>query len=615
MTRYHLSVACSVLASSVALASSTPSTPIPHDYIDPPDFAQSRAGLFGGGSNFCGPASAADGLQWLANNGWPALSPLSVTEDSADSEPFWLSAPLSELIAWNDITSFIWEVGHAMETDVNNETNSDHMVSGLEEIVSVYGDAFYVRHEGRAAGTLASWERGGSFDFALDLMNRGEVVFANVGFYHDADGERCGGHWMCLTGYSTNLITGARSVRLKDPARDPRSFSSHVVTTGAALLEEEDNFDVDGDGINGGIISLTVDSWNWTRSIGTNNTTSDCPLGNNRDGYQDNLVSIGERLIYGIEFDNYTIPSWRLGKDLYGPLHGIKIWDFDPVWEWDYFNYVDRITDQPMQYDLMTGAIQPLPLNVEIADIRRITSAPGGTLLLTSLLDGDGRLLSMVSSQGDIMGQFTTSNPVEALYFNGGNGIEGGFLFITDAQLMMARPGEGLSILAQLPGMDNGLHNLAIDEMNQVLYIARAGGMNIAEFDMKTLKLTGSLDLQSPCEDIAVGGPGWLYASAPQGQPTSVFHAGQLQRVMNLPFSRGLAVSQVAHRSLSTDPEQPDWPWNPGDIDRDGTTGIEDLLHVIAQWGSQGEIQNNADLDGDGLVGIEDMLLVLSDWS
>jgi hypothetical protein len=47
------------------------------------------------------------------------------------------------------------------------------------------------------------------------------------------------------------------------------------------------------------------------------------------------------------------------------------------------------------------------------------------------------------------------------------------------------------------------------------------------------------------------------------------------------------------------------------DATHNGTVNIEDLLHVISQWGEPG---SDADVTHDGVVNIEDVLAVISAW-
>lgn len=46
-----------------------------------------------------------------------------------------------------------------------------------------------------------------------------------------------------------------------------------------------------------------------------------------------------------------------------------------------------------------------------------------------------------------------------------------------------------------------------------------------------------------------------------------------------------------------------------GDLDGDGTVGVDDLLSLIAVWGTP-----DGDIDGDGTTGVDDLLLLISLW-
>ena len=49
-----------------------------------------------------------------------------------------------------------------------------------------------------------------------------------------------------------------------------------------------------------------------------------------------------------------------------------------------------------------------------------------------------------------------------------------------------------------------------------------------------------------------------------------------------------------------------------GDLTGDGVVDVEDLLALLAAWGTDDAA---ADLDGDGVVGVKDLLLLLGAWS
>ncbi len=67
-------------------------------------------------------------------------------------------------------------------------------------------------------------------------------------------------------------------------------------------------------------------------------------------------------------------------------------------------------------------------------------------------------------------------------------------------------------------------------------------------------------------------------------------------------------VSQIWRRRVVA-PVAPPCPW---DLDRDGATGITDLLSLLAQWATNPG--GPPDFDGDGSVGITDLLALLANW-
>jgi len=53
-------------------------------------------------------------------------------------------------------------------------------------------------------------------------------------------------------------------------------------------------------------------------------------------------------------------------------------------------------------------------------------------------------------------------------------------------------------------------------------------------------------------------------------------------------------------------------PYCAGDVDGDLVVGVEDLMQVLARWGTYYE--GPADLDHDGFVGLQDFTIVLTNW-
>ena len=51
----------------------------------------------------------------------------------------------------------------------------------------------------------------------------------------------------------------------------------------------------------------------------------------------------------------------------------------------------------------------------------------------------------------------------------------------------------------------------------------------------------------------------------------------------------------------------------PGDVDGDGTVGLNDLIRVLGVWGICSGCPE--DLVEDGVVGLNDLVVILSNWS
>jgi len=98
-----------------------------------------------------------------------------------------------------------------------------------------------------------------------------------------------------------------------------------------------------------------------------------------------------------------------------------------------------------------------------------------------------------------------------------------------------------------------------------------------------------------------------IYGSAAGGTGIDLAPTG-LQAIS---FVR-LAVPADAFLAVEIDAVVDAGVWMPGDLDGDGLVGVDDLLAVIAAWGSHG---GAADVDGDGYVGVNDLLAVLESWT
>ncbi len=112
------------------------------------------------------------------------------------------------------------------------------------------------------------------------------------------------------------------------------------------------------------------------------------------------------------------------------------------------------------------------------------------------------------------------------------------------------------------------------------------------------------------------GGPSgpFEYVSIPL--PASAIHAGFRLRFRATADGTAGAddwfVDDICIGSAKDCPEPPPPPTPCADADDDGIAGINDLLILLAQWGSS--VEGPPDFDGSGIVGIEDLLILLADW-
>ena len=76
---------------------------------------------------------------------------------------------------------------------------------------------------------------------------------------------------------------------------------------------------------------------------------------------------------------------------------------------------------------------------------------------------------------------------------------------------------------------------------------------------------------------------------------------------MRLSLASGVAVFLLVGAAMATSQTRLGCD---GDATRDGVVNTDDILDVIASWGSVGGF----DVDGDGMTGVPEILLVLEEW-
>ena len=150
--------------------------------MDMPDVNQSNSTLPGNGSNYCGPASASNGLAWLADNGYP------------------------DLFDQPDQVELMRDLGEYCNTNPSNGTGPVSMLNGLEDYIADSGYSIK-RLEYQGMRNVIGWsqfnERTPSKDWMMQGLEGNSMVLLGVGWY-EKDGNdyvRNGGHWITLAGY------------------------------------------------------------------------------------------------------------------------------------------------------------------------------------------------------------------------------------------------------------------------------------------------------------------------------------------------------------------------------------------------------------------------------
>ncbi|MCA9289624.1 MAG: hypothetical protein KDA25_00760 [Phycisphaerales bacterium] len=186
-----------------------------------PDFDQRRMagslpqggfsfGLPGNGSYYCVPTSAMNLMAYIAQHGFPAVSP------GAGSNQYWMGQP-----PYNDVTFELLDMGIIMETASDAGTDGDGELAGVTEWLGFYAPGvFDVNRWYLAPGhapnltTLAGAAINGS------LVNFAYGKYENAGEFAGLIGlgERVGGHVVTL---SSALRWGpAQVLSVRDPADD-----------------------------------------------------------------------------------------------------------------------------------------------------------------------------------------------------------------------------------------------------------------------------------------------------------------------------------------------------------------------------------------------------------
>ena len=223
-----------------------------------------------------------------------------------------------------------------------------------------------------------------------------------------------------------------------------------------------------------------------------------------------------------------------------------------------------------------------------------------------------------------------------------------GHLLVADldgrVQQFNAESGELVRVVVQASGATTAGMAVLADETGDMLLLSNAGDQGIAAFDFQTGEPLGRWDtgglasgfweLLDP-QTLRIGTDGKLLVATASGNTAiQSYHptTGLFQRSFYIlsqlsPATPSFDVMPAADIDCNgnmrpdacdiADGLEPDVNNNgvpdgcecAGDISGDGIIGVDDLLAIIAGWGT-----NDGDTNGDGIADVNDVLLVLNAW-
>jgi hypothetical protein len=619
----------------------------PGDLYLPPDFAQVRPGLppnAGGtpGGAYCGPTSAADLLQWLHDNGF--------TEAPGVRDPANVEA----------VTLLIGLLGLLMGTDPDGGTGSQAIMDAVAGQLELdYPGLFDVGFVGRSSDTAAAQRLGHRFDYIVRLLDDGYIALANVGWYVQeprfpfADGVRCGGHWVAMTGY--DLVAGAHTARFRDPAAEVDTVSIRRITDGKFNLMDADDV----------IREHFASSWNWPRR------PNDCTLDVfGRVGIQDNVIYIGGVRLFSRDAPGTFLLELNLASGESSTHRsatgGTPTSIAAHPYRFDLY-HCRPSDDLIFVTDVVSHQVTVFPTTAPLDQPRRLAFGHDEVLYVLQGGVQSGFSLLAIGPDGTLVGS-ATQTAGGAIACNEQRGL----VYWWDPSLSIVRAFQATEAALQLvetvmlpsgvPFVPPGF--MAVDDRrtpepgDDLLYYNHDGSPEILRLDLgrqAPLPPIGDTLMTDP-EEMVVDHRRHLFVAQSTTSPVLEFDADGMRVTASpaaaLRATSLLAIIRASRRPLienytgghtnadppldeslpdcngnnipdefdvgegySADangngvPDECECPW---DLDGGGTVGITDLLGLLAAWGTDPE--GPPDFDGDGSVGITDLLELLAHW-
>jgi YVTN family beta-propeller protein len=262
-------------------------------------------------------------------------------------------------------------------------------------------------------------------------------------------------------------------------------------------------------------------------------------------------------------------------------------------------------------------------------------SANGYTYTETSgiELSDDGGLLAVCDSFNDLLRIFDTASRTQVAAVTVGDfPIRAAFNPAGDRIYVTNSFGDSVSVIENnmgtwsnvgtVPNIDFPL-TVDVDAADTYVYVGNSGtSPGIRVIDTSTLNVARTLLFAdgSPRDSHLFRAQNTLYVAATNGELVRIEAAGADSSITDAtPLESGpsdLAFNEATRTALTSQPV-PDGVdivtfGIVGDINGDGAVDVDDLLLLLAAWGTS---DPDADLDGSGTVDVDDLLLLLGNWS